>query len=366
MICIFSTAVDLSTTDVIRWLHHLGVRELIRVNSQDPKPGNRIRLDVSEGTFSFQLGGRTFRLQDIDAVWYRKGKHWLCDQFFPVSVADHARFSAYLNLKLKSEEATLSEYLHHLIAGRVPVLGSATRGNLNKLLVLEAARQVGLRTPAFAVTNHRQGVQEALRQSPALITKALSDGLYFFEETQAGTGYFSYTEKLRPEQAAGLPEQLSPSLLQTQIEKKYEVRVFFLEDTCYSMAILSQSDEQTKVDFRRYNERKPNRYLPFLLPAPMEKKIRKLFKKLALNTGSVDLLVDRQDDFYFLEINPVGQFGMVSAPCNYFLEKQIALNLIRHACTTRSHRDIQHRKITLAAGLQKDLPGADTPVFGQI
>ena len=30
------------------------------------------------------------------------------------------------------------------------------------------------------------------------------------------------------------------------------------------------------------------------------------------------------DDFIFLEVNPVGQFGMTSSPCNYSLEKKIA------------------------------------------
>jgi hypothetical protein len=33
-------------------------------------------------------------------------------------------------------------------------------------------------------------------------------------------------------------------------------------------------------------------------------------------------------ELVFLEINPVGQFGMVSHPCNYYLEKRIAQNLI--------------------------------------
>jgi glutathione synthase/RimK-type ligase-like ATP-grasp enzyme len=103
------------------------------------------------------------------------------------------------------------------------------------------------------------------------------------------------------------------------------------------MAILSQADEQTKIDFRRYNEKKPNRFVPFKLPAEIDQKIRLLFKKIGLNTGSVDMIVDQQDNYYFLEINPVGQFGMVSQPCNYFLEKQVALHLIQYARQHRTH-----------------------------
>jgi hypothetical protein len=31
----------------------------------------------------------------------------------------------------------------------------------------------------------------------------------------------------------------------------------------------------------------------------------------------------------FLEVNPVGQFGMVSRPCNYQLERKVAELLLR-------------------------------------
>jgi hypothetical protein len=36
-------------------------------------------------------------------------------------------------------------------------------------------------------------------------------------------------------------------------------------------------------------------------------------------------------DIYFLEVNPAGQFGMVSTPCNYYLEEKIAEVLLRRS-----------------------------------
>jgi D-alanine-D-alanine ligase-like ATP-grasp enzyme len=45
---------------------------------------------------------------------------------------------------------------------------------------------------------------------------------------------------------------------------------------------------------------------------------------LKLNTGSIDLIVNTTGEYIFLEVNPVGQFGMVSSPCNYYLEREIA------------------------------------------
>lgn len=47
-------------------------------------------------------------------------------------------------------------------------------------------------------------------------------------------------------------------------------------------------------------------------------------KTIGLDTGSLDFVYSSDKKFYFLEVNPVGQFGMVSRPCNYNLELKVA------------------------------------------
>jgi glutathione synthase/RimK-type ligase-like ATP-grasp enzyme len=90
------------------------------------------------------------------------------------------------------------------------------------------------------------------------------------------------------------------------------------------MAIFSQSNEKTKIDFRNYDLQKPNRTVPYNLPKEIILKLKKLTKALALRTGSIDLIKAKDGQYYFLEVNPVGQFGMVSRPCNYNIEMKIA------------------------------------------
>lgn len=51
---------------------------------------------------------------------------------------------------------------------------------------------------------------------------------------------------------------------------------------------------------------------------------------LDLDSGSIDMIVDSSLTYYFLEVNPIGQFEMVSMPCNYNLEKLIAEELITY------------------------------------
>jgi ATP-GRASP peptide maturase of grasp-with-spasm system len=331
VICIFSTTRDQTTTDVMRWLSHLGVTDVLRVNSDNGISDDRlVNFYIDGHTLSFRYDGRLIRLSEIDAVWYRKGRNWLCNQFLEVNFSEHPKLAAYLRKKMNGEELRLSEYLHFMIENALPALGSPSRCDFNKLLVLHAAREVGLLIPAFHISNSRTSLERAIADKPS-ITKPITDVLYLFDNEQAKMGYFSYTEALTASVLDQLPDRLSPSLVQEQILKRFDARVFFLEGRCYAMAIFSQSDEQTRVDFRRYNYSTPNRAVPLRLGPDLEAKIARLFTSLMLNTGSVDFVVDKQGRFFFLEVNPVGQFSMVSAPCNYFLEKQVAVTLRDYA-----------------------------------
>jgi glutathione synthase/RimK-type ligase-like ATP-grasp enzyme len=90
------------------------------------------------------------------------------------------------------------------------------------------------------------------------------------------------------------------------------------------MAIFSQKNPKTLVDSRKIDLSAPNRSVPFKLPVDVKSKLSKVLRELKLNTGSIDMLVSTSNDYIFLEVNPIGQFGMVSRPCNYPIEQNIS------------------------------------------
>ena len=47
-------------------------------------------------------------------------------------------------------------------------------------------------------------------------------------------------------------------------------------------------------------------------------------KLLKLNTGSIDMIVDHNNNYIFLEVNPVGQFVAYGEFCNYYLDREMA------------------------------------------
>lgn len=63
--------------------------------------------------------------------------------------------------------------------------------------------------------------------------------------------------------------------------------------------------------------------MPYCLPKNIEQKIHLLMQSLDLNSGSLDF-IKSGSKYYFLEVNPVGQFLGMSVLCNYLLEKEIA------------------------------------------
>ena len=118
-----------------------------------------------------------------------------------------------------------------------------------------------------------------------------------------------------------------PSLIQHDQKKWIELRIFFINEDYYSMAIFSQNNTKTSTDFRNYDKERPNRMVPFLLPTHIKNKLNKLMKELGLDTGSIDMIVTKKREFIFLEVNPIGNIEMVSKNCNYPIERDIAKHI---------------------------------------
>ncbi|HOZ15649.1 MAG TPA: grasp-with-spasm system ATP-grasp peptide maturase [Tenuifilaceae bacterium] len=311
MINIISEYADSSTNKVIDWLLYYN------------HAFNRINADVSLKCQDIIIDNSKIKKKK-DILWFRRGRIQLKN---PYVVFEDEELDKDLKEQLTNEKRILTEYVYRKIKSNSKSIGDFYKTiDLNKLNVLEKAKETGLKIPPTLITTSKESLVTFFREHKNIITKAISD-VKAFNYNRKG---FIYTYTSMVEDIESLPDEFFPSLFQKNISKKYELRVFYLNKKFYSMAIFSQNDSQTKTDFRNYNFEKPNRNVPYSLPRVVKVKINKLMKVLELETGSLDLLVDENDDYYFLEINPVGQYGMVSYPCNYYLDKIIAEELIRN------------------------------------
>lgn len=334
MLTIFSITNDQSTNEVIRWLESLGVTEIVRINS-DKSNWDFHSLNIANKELLIKKKEKVVDLMNSRVTWYRKGTTLFREKLqFKISKHLFSDKDRNLRSNIRSELKVLSDYIHYCLESNCYSLGSNFNSSLNKFITLQLASKTGLSIPNSIIIKNKSDLEKLVTEYRNVVTKAMSDGVYLFGK---GRAYYSYTERISLKELTKLPDYFFPSLIQGEIKKKYEVRSFYLEGAFYSMAILSQSDKQTETDFRKYNNEKPNRNLPYKLPFSIEEKLQNLFKMLNLNTGSVDLIVDNNDDYVFLEINPVGQFSMVSYPCNYYLENKIAKLLYERYKTKEIH-----------------------------
>jgi ATP-GRASP peptide maturase of grasp-with-spasm system len=324
MIIIFTIKYDISTSNVIQWLQYFN-QEVVRINSDD-NIFKLVSIEENEILFKNSITNKVYNLFDAKSCWWRRNgisKNTFTNYINEKLIFDNLNLTSLIkgsgNILIEETEH-LKEYIYAKIYENCKINIGKPLFNLNKLKVLDIAKKNGLKVPKYKIFTNTKQVLEL--QS---VTKAISNGIY---KIITNNSFYSYTEKLDLSKLKNKSIDIFPSLQMELIEKKLEVRCFFIDGHFFSMAIFSQSSEQTKIDFRKYNNIKPNKTEPFLLPFEIENKLKNTFKDLNLNCGSIDLIIDNDDNYFFLEINPVGQYGMVSDPCNYDLDKLIAKYLI--------------------------------------
>ena len=310
MIVIFSNQEDASTSDVIKWLikdnHHF-----IRINKEEKMSIIKLEINTEEEDFQLCYKGQKVNISDVKSVWYRRGGMSFAEENF--------EFEDNFQKKYTNQDfSVLKRYLFDKL-GKKKSINNYNSRNVNKLIALDTAKYCGLNIPDTLITSDKKELQIFIKKHKNIITKAISESP-INPESQS----FFYTEKVSKKLFEDLPQTFFTSLFQECLDKTLEIRTFYMHEKLYSMAIFSQSDKQTSVDFRRYKGSTPNRNVPFKLPKKVKRNVVKFMKAIGLNCGSLDFVYTKEKKFVFLEVNPVGQFGMVSYPCNYELEKVIA------------------------------------------
>ncbi|MBS7234127.1 grasp-with-spasm system ATP-grasp peptide maturase [Flavobacterium psychroterrae] len=326
MILIFTIKYDFSSTSVVQLLTSMGY-EVVRINADD---STHKFERISDGSIYFKntITNKTINLSKVTSCWWRRA-----------GLAEHQFFNgnkeynidqeklAFLREKkvdyFYDEYLSLKEYIFNSIYNSTVINLGRPQFNLNRLLVLDIARSNNLKVPDYELVVSGNQLFETKKTLGPSVTKAISNGVKWESENYR---FYTYTELLEDsfyERNGNVT--FFPSLITSLIEKELEIRTFYIDGSFFSMAIFSQSDKQTSIDFRKYSN---NRNEPYKLPFEVEAKLENIFRELKLNCGSADLILDKNGEYIFLEINPVGQYAMTSIPCNYNLDRKIANYLI--------------------------------------
>ncbi|MDP2387949.1 MAG: grasp-with-spasm system ATP-grasp peptide maturase [Bacteroidota bacterium] len=310
-VLIISSDIDRSTSEVLEWLI-VKKQPFIRLNDNVCFDLDNIEIMQKQNKLVLKYNGEIIYLKNIKSFWYRRGSISVRNNI-PDSIPNAVKI--YLNEECKAIEAFIIYELDKL--AKINHYGNS---NLNKLYQLSLAVECGLNIPYTAIANDSSTVKKILLEHKSIVSKSIQASLNY--QTKSNM-YSLMTSKFENCDLDTSAANFFYTKFQPQIVKDFELRIFFLNKKFYTMAIFSQRNKKTEVDFRNYDFENPNRCVPYKLPVFLEKKLLKLMNKLDLLSGSIDMIV-RGKEYYFLEVNPVGQFGMVSYPCNYYLEEKIA------------------------------------------
>jgi glutathione synthase/RimK-type ligase-like ATP-grasp enzyme len=246
------------------------------------------------GGFQLSLGNN----ERFTAVWFRRVKK-------PNVTLEDAHIADYI----ASELLALLNNFYHLLDCKWVSHPEYIYKAENKLVNLRKAVELGFIIPETLVTNQRQAIVDFYHQHDGdVIIKPIFNNKILFDSHKQVV----FTNKVRPEHIAQLDRYfLTPSIFQRNIPKAYEIRVTVVGQHVFAASVDSQSSATTQQDWRK----EKLAFQPYVLPEVVANRCRSLVCALNLNFGAIDLIKATDGQYYFLEINPNGQWAWMEMEC---------------------------------------------------
>lgn len=285
-------------------LHAQGVISLLRREQH----AQVVHLDMQSfprsATASFAIGGRggeraswrpgapadrsgALELERVRSVWWRRPQSAETTRLF--TGVDHGQFV----------QTECDHFLQGLLWSRRCLWVNDPMNNLRasrKIVQLARARDAGLLTPATLITNdpaEARGFVEAL------------PGRAIFKRTGSGPSPASKTSFITGDILRRLESIVDcPTTFQAYVDAALDLRVVWIDGELWTVSIDSQSGA-TPEDSRFDNS---VAFEPYDLPRSIADRLTELMTELGLVYGAIDLRLGVDGEFYFLEVNPAGQF----------------------------------------------------------
>ena len=295
MILLVTNKRDLTTDFIVVELKRRG-RAFYRLNTES-LPQTRVRFDPRPGHgWEIETPDFTIRFDDVGAAYYRRP-----GAPEPIGAKDEAT-TKYLT----DEWSAVTKALWNALENQWLSSPFAILRAEDKPRQLTLASQLGFDVPETLISNDFAAAS-AFVADGNVIGKPLRHSL--IERGEAGEVLFTARlDPLKPMDRTAV--SLAPVIYQREVRKAYDVRATVIGDRVFAAAIQSQDHDETEVDWRS-GTRLDLRHEVIELPAAIADKCLTLTKQLNLRYGAIDLVADKDGRYWFLEINPNGQWAWI-------------------------------------------------------
>lgn len=179
----------------------------------------------------------------------------------------------------------------------------------NKPIQAKIAKSCGFLVPKLIITNSKPSLVSFSESHESLVLKGLGRTQFPKKEHPLQADTFKTMQISRDDiiKCSNMSFCCAPIFSQQEIKKDYGIRIQIIDKNYFAFLIDSQKFKSTSVDWRWGNAYL--KFFPIDIPTFLKKKVKKFMDSIGWLWGSMDLIVDRDGNYWFLECNPQGQWG---------------------------------------------------------
>jgi glutathione synthase/RimK-type ligase-like ATP-grasp enzyme len=297
MILLSTNERDLTSDYIVLELRRRGL-PFFRLNSEC-LPEASITFDPEKGIDSWIVATdkQTIIFSDIKAAYFRRPGNPEVNRY-----ANNSAAKRYC----ESEWGSVLTFALNSLGERWLNSPLAIMAAENKPRQLALACKIGFSIPNTLITNDFDKVQSFLKKE-VVVAKPLREALIESDDSEKVI-FTSRIENITEADKLGV--ETVPVIYQNEILKEADIRVTVIGNQVYAVKILSQEHVDTKTDWRRGSRIDLPHHIHELPPQIHEKCIT-LVQELGLRFGAIDLILDKVGQYWFLEVNPNGQWAWI-------------------------------------------------------
>lgn len=276
------------------------------------------KISINEDSFELtDEFGNTINSKDIKAVWHRKA--------WGISVPEDLDES-YTKIFLK--EYSSLRYNLFTILKDVPWINSLENENQidgNKMFQLKIAKKHHLTIPKTIFSNDSDKITEFFHEHCDGKMVAKLHGV--ISKSMGGENLLS-TNIIDENSLENISDiEYCPMIFQPYVEKEYELRIVYLDGEFFTGKINNSENADWRVAQGNYF------WSDYDLPEHIKANLTSMMKEMGLYIGAIDMIKSKDGNYYFLEVNPQGEWGMLQKELNFPIAERIADNLIKRMKT---------------------------------
>jgi len=304
MILILSNKWDLTVDFVVAELRARGC-DFIRINTEDLASGQATICLPNLRILASKHGEVHDLTHTVNVIWNRRPGKPFDD--IPRSARPSPATQSFVNDQWFSWLEAL-QLIPNVTWINHPQANDAME---NKARQLWIASKIGFQIPETVITNDPEEARQlAKKHGDRLVAKAFYSPLI----EEPAEDFFVFTNEITAADLTSEEEiKISPSIFQQCLSPKVDYRVTVLGETVFPVRVECQNQKSSHLDWR--TEKSEIRFTACSLLPEVEDLCRRYVKDSGLIFGAMDL-VEHNGNFFFLEINPNGEWGWLQKPNN--------------------------------------------------